>query len=155
MRKKIIIIAVLVAAAFICSYGSGEEVGKIHKVDKGKREVHVSTKSGHRLNMGDLLQIETDGGKIVLEVISPMLTLSKCKLRGKGRLSQLSKGMRVSRYSKDESVEDTAVKPGKTEIFGNIEFCYIPGGTFMMGSPASEKERESNEKQHRVTVSPF
>jgi len=105
--------------------------------------------------MGDRLQIETDGGRIVLEVTFPMLTLSKCKIKGKGKLSQLSKGMRVYRYSKDEPVQDTAVKPGKTETFGNMEFCYIPGGTYMMGSPKSEKDRQSVEKQHRVTLSPF
>ncbi|MDR1858564.1 MAG: formylglycine-generating enzyme family protein [Treponema sp.] len=32
---------------------------------------------------------------------------------------------------------------------------WIPGGTFMMGSPASEPERDSDETQHSVTVSGF
>ncbi len=36
----------------------------------------------------------------------------------------------------------------------NIEMVYIPGGTFMMGSP--EDEGEKNEKpQHQVTIQPF
>ncbi|MDR0568267.1 MAG: formylglycine-generating enzyme family protein, partial [Spirochaetaceae bacterium] len=34
-------------------------------------------------------------------------------------------------------------------------FVRIPGGTFTMGSPASEPERNSGEVQHRVTVSSF
>jgi formylglycine-generating enzyme required for sulfatase activity len=34
-------------------------------------------------------------------------------------------------------------------------FVWIQGGTFMMGSPAKEPEREDNEIQHRVTLSSF
>jgi len=46
-------------------------------------------------------------------------------------------------------------KTGQIEKFGNMEFCYIPGGTFTMGSPESEEYRSSDEKQHKVTLSPF
>ncbi|MDR3341333.1 MAG: SUMF1/EgtB/PvdO family nonheme iron enzyme, partial [Treponema sp.] len=35
------------------------------------------------------------------------------------------------------------------------DFVKINGGTFMMGSPASEEGRDSDEVQHRVTVSGF
>ncbi|GHV80400.1 hypothetical protein AGMMS49944_21910 [Spirochaetia bacterium] len=40
---------------------------------------------------------------------------------------------------------------------GNVleDFVFIQGGTFTMGSPASEPDRESNETQHQVTVSGF
>jgi len=45
------------------------------------------------------------------------------------------------------------------EHLGNgitLEMVAIPGGTFLMGSPESEKDRSSNESpQHRVTVKPF
>lgn len=34
-------------------------------------------------------------------------------------------------------------------------WVYIPGGTFMMGSPENEPQRNSNETQHQVTVGPF
>jgi formylglycine-generating enzyme required for sulfatase activity len=34
-------------------------------------------------------------------------------------------------------------------------FKYIPGGTFMMGSPSDEVDREDREIPHKVTVSPF
>jgi formylglycine-generating enzyme required for sulfatase activity len=38
---------------------------------------------------------------------------------------------------------------------GLIEMVRIPGGTFTMGSPASEPNRESGETQHTVTLSAF
>ena len=44
---------------------------------------------------------------------------------------------------------------GQDEKFTNslgMEFVLIPAGTFMMGSLSSEKGRESDEKQHRVTL---
>jgi len=44
------------------------------------------------------------------------------------------------------------------ENLGNgvtLEMVYIPGRTFTMGSPESEANRGSDEKQHQVTVSPF
>ncbi|MDM8558017.1 formylglycine-generating enzyme family protein [Candidatus Parabeggiatoa sp. HSG14] len=47
----------------------------------------------------------------------------------------------------------------QTEDLGNgvtLEMVYIPGGTFMMGSPEDEERRKSNEgPQHRVTIQPF
>ncbi|MEG4577767.1 formylglycine-generating enzyme family protein [Microcoleus sp. N3A4] len=37
-----------------------------------------------------------------------------------------------------------------------LEMVYIPGGTFMMGSPATEEDRRDNESpQHQVTVPAF
>lgn len=36
-----------------------------------------------------------------------------------------------------------------------IEFAEIPGGTFLMGSPATEVDRYPDEVQHEVTVSAF
>ena len=47
----------------------------------------------------------------------------------------------------------------QTEDLGNgvlLEMVYIPGGTFMMGSPETEeKRRKSESPQHKVTVKPF
>ncbi|MEY3867468.1 MAG: hypothetical protein RLZZ338_1359 [Cyanobacteriota bacterium] len=46
-----------------------------------------------------------------------------------------------------------------TEDLGNgvtFDMVYIPGGTFLMGSPETEAESRDNEKpQHRVTIQPF
>jgi len=47
----------------------------------------------------------------------------------------------------------------KIEDLGNgikLEMVYIPGGSFFMGSPENETERESDESpQHEVTLQPF
>ena len=36
-----------------------------------------------------------------------------------------------------------------------VEWVSIPAGTFMMGTPTTEAERGSDERQHKVTVSAF
>jgi formylglycine-generating enzyme required for sulfatase activity len=33
-----------------------------------------------------------------------------------------------------------------------VRFAWIPPGSFLMGSPAGEKEREGHEAQHRATL---
>ncbi|NEN91516.1 MAG: SUMF1/EgtB/PvdO family nonheme iron enzyme, partial [Okeania sp. SIO3H1] len=47
----------------------------------------------------------------------------------------------------------------KIEDLGNgikLEMVYIPGGSFIMGSPENEKGRDKNESpQHQVTLQPF
>ena len=45
-----------------------------------------------------------------------------------------------------------AEKPGKLKNSIGIEFASIPAGKFLMGSPATEKERSPNETQHEVTL---
>ncbi len=42
-----------------------------------------------------------------------------------------------------------------TEPLEGMRFVRIPGGSFMMGSPASEVGRDGDEMQHRVTISAF
>ncbi len=37
----------------------------------------------------------------------------------------------------------------------DIEAAFIPGGTFIMGSPETEPDRETSEVQHQVTISSF
>ena len=46
----------------------------------------------------------------------------------------------------------TAEKPGKLKNSIGMEFANIPAGKFLMGSPATEKERSPNETQHEVTL---
>ena len=47
-----------------------------------------------------------------------------------------------------------SVPSGKTYTVPSINYkmVYIPPGTFMMGSPSSEPERYSSERQHKVTL---
>jgi formylglycine-generating enzyme required for sulfatase activity len=49
----------------------------------------------------------------------------------------------------------TAFTGKSTFSANNIEWVSIPAGTFTMGSPTTEVNRESNETQHLVTVSAF
>ncbi len=53
------------------------------------------------------------------------------------------------------SLNSGELKPGKVKCFGNIEAVFIKGGTFIMGSPENEKERDNDERQHKVTLSSF
>ena len=138
--------------------GAGKDVGKIASIDAGKKEIIINVKSGTNLKMGDLLEIQTGNGKIVLDVTFPMMTTSKCKIKGKAQLSALSKGMTVYRYIKEIENTDKADKTGKAgemKKFGGIEMIKLPGGTFKMGSPESEELRIKYETQHEVTVDCF
>ncbi|MEH2393136.1 MAG: bifunctional serine/threonine-protein kinase/formylglycine-generating enzyme family protein [Nostoc sp.] len=63
----------------------------------------------------------------------------------------------------DQQGNSTTISPGQANFFvedlGNnntLEMVEIPGGQFLMGSPLTEKERNSNEgPQHPMTVKPF
>jgi len=50
--------------------------------------------------------------------------------------------------------EITVVKKNG-DVYSSIEFVDIPGGSFMMGSPPSEPQREKYEPQYFIAVSPF
>ena len=43
------------------------------------------------------------------------------------------------------------------ESAGSVDdsFILLPGGTFLMGSPDTERQRQADETQHEVTISPF
>ena len=45
-----------------------------------------------------------------------------------------------------------AEKPGKLKNSIGIEFASIPAGKFLMGSPATEQERDPDETRHEVTL---
>jgi len=51
-------------------------------------------------------------------------------------------------------VKSVAATMGGKKITNSLgmEFVYINPGTFMMGSPTNESGRDSNEKQHRITL---
>jgi len=154
--KRLLFSAVMLFVLAGIITGTGKEIGKIASIDAGKKEIIINVKSDTNLKMGDLLEIETESGKIILEATFPMMTTSKCKIKWKGKLSELSKGMAVYRYSTEtENKDELTGKSGETKKFGKIEFNFIAGGTFTMGSPENEKDRGNNETQHRVTLSPF
>jgi formylglycine-generating enzyme required for sulfatase activity len=53
----------------------------------------------------------------------------------------------------EETNEVVIIKPYVAPIPSNMGL--LQGGTFFMGSPVSEEEREENESQHRVVIRPF
>ena len=65
---------------------------------------------------------------------------------GTQALSHLSSPRAAQRFS---PVVDSSPPPAPTNM------VWIPGGTFVMGSPTTEVERGSNEVQHTVSVSGF
>lgn len=46
-----------------------------------------------------------------------------------------------------------AQSAGDVRKFGSMEFVWCPAGQFTMGSPSDEKDRSSNEKSRKVTLS--
>jgi formylglycine-generating enzyme required for sulfatase activity len=46
-----------------------------------------------------------------------------------------------------------APRAGETKLIGGIEMIWCPPGTFLMGSPAAEALRGTDESQHEVTLS--
>ena len=61
----------------------------------------------------------------------------------------------VAQKPKEETgkKEDKGANPPKNFTNGiGMKFVWIPPGTFLMGSPKEEKEREDNETQHKVTL---
>jgi len=106
--------------------GADNEVGKIGGIDTKKNEITVNVNSETVIKMGDVLEVQTENGKILLSVIFPMQTVSKCKIKGKGKLSELNTGMNVYLYNKIESDKNEAeVKTSSNDK--NIE-DYINSG---------------------------
>lgn len=65
-----------------------------------------------------------------------------------------------SRSSADEQTDEGSAKPnGQVRYFENsigMKLARIPAGSFMMGSPRSESERDDKEERHEVTITkPF
>ncbi len=154
--KRILLFIGIVYLFTGITIGQKNQIGEIFSINPANKEIIVNVHSGINLNMGDLLQIETESGKIILDVTFPMQTVSKCKIKGNGKLAELTKGMPVYRYNKEtDNKNEITVKTGEVQKFGDIEFVFINGGMFSMGSPKDEKERINNETEHKVTVSPF
>lgn len=56
------------------------------------------------------------------------------------------------RLRRDAVAVPTPAEGRKVSNSLGMEFVYIQPGTFMMGSPSSEADRENDERQHRVTL---
>ena len=81
------------------------------------------------------------------------------KKKGKSvnRLLTLCKIFTIIIMSLMTGIATSVDDEGRTDkIFKDCEMCpemvVIPPGTFIMGSPETEKHREDDEGQHRVTI---
>jgi formylglycine-generating enzyme required for sulfatase activity len=62
---------------------------------------------------------------------------------------QITETFKMDAIALENNIENASInKP-------DVEFVDIPGGTFIMGSPATEQGRQNDEIQHKVTLSPF
>jgi formylglycine-generating enzyme required for sulfatase activity/outer membrane protein OmpA-like peptidoglycan-associated protein len=66
------------------------------------------------------------------------------------RTDQLAAERRTSVIAGQETA--ASVERGVFRNFLGMGFVYIPGGTFIMGSPLGEYGRDDNERQHQVTL---
>ena len=124
----------------------GKFIGVVRDFDGAEIVVSGKDDIGVQAPMGCALVLEADGQYIYLESTFPMSTMIKCKVTS-GNRKLIKKGMKV--YLKPSGKE---IKK-KDTILAN--FVQIEGGTFIMGSPASEAVRADGEVQHKVTVSSF
>lgn len=70
-------------------------------------------------------------------------------------LFTLFTGFLVTSNSKDENLENNRRKRKPKKRKYPIEWVSIPAGTFTMGSPKTEADRDFYEDQHQVTLSAF
>jgi formylglycine-generating enzyme required for sulfatase activity len=57
--------------------------------------------------------------------------------------------------AKEQAEEQLRKQAAKDKLQSSIEWIVIPAGTYTMGSPTKEKNRDADEVQHQVTLSAF
>ncbi|MBR8829074.1 MAG: SUMF1/EgtB/PvdO family nonheme iron enzyme [Gomphosphaeria aponina SAG 52.96 = DSM 107014] len=106
------------------------------------------------ISRGEFLKLAGWGGAGVIGTMIIGSLLSKLQLNRTFNFDVItvnSKGEEIKRENKQAQYFSANIGNGIT-----IDFVSIPGGTFLMGSPADEEERlDSESPQHQVTVSPF
>ncbi len=145
------------AAVLLLSINAMSEKIKAGAIDQIRsRVITVRVNRGTVLMMGDLLEARAGDSTVLLEVTFPMQTVARCRV-SEGKISVLTKGMPVYRHIKGVNPEVSGEKKtsSDTEFFGGIEMIKLPGGSFIMGSPASEDGRAIDEEEHRVDIRSF
>jgi formylglycine-generating enzyme required for sulfatase activity len=81
--------------------------------------------------------------------------LASCRSGG-GASASVALKLPESSVAKKKEISESLVLPEELTNSIGMKFRLIQPGTFMMGSPASEAGRDSNERQHQVTLTqPF
>lgn len=136
---------------------SQQPEGEIIGIDEGKKEIHVKNPPSGAFRMGEKLSVHLGDKVIELRVVFPMLSFSRCTLmpQHQKHFPELSKGMPVYRgVAKNAKSEKKEPKTGTVKKVGGIEFVYIRGGTFWMGSPDGEGNADEHPR-HEVEVDSF
>lgn len=94
------------------------------------------------------------GGSVAWKAIGVLVCASLALLLWSGiRSNQHTKSYQERRQLVAQNTSGKAApNPGESRMFENIEFVWIPPGTFVMGSPPFEEARVNNERQHEVTI---
>ncbi len=72
------------------------------------------------------------------------------------KISGLAKGSKNAQLAQKKVMEDLQLPLEITTLKSGIVFRLIPNGSFIMGSPKNEKDRQTEETQHKVVLSkPF
>lgn len=138
---------------------AGGEIGTIDNTNSGAANITVKIRPGVNLMMGDMLEADGVEGKIRLEVTFPMQTIVKCRIKGKGKISEIKKGMPV--YREGESGSGRTAPGGRSGRIrgaasgGSIDMVKLQGGNCIIGSPSGEDGRSLDEEARRVNLSPF
>jgi len=98
------------------AFSSSGEVGSVGNINYTTKEIVVNINSGTSLQMGELLEIDTGKGKIILEVKFPMMTVAKCIIKNKGKISGLTRGMLVYKYGMSTLKEEKEPVAEKKKI---------------------------------------
>ena len=88
------------------------------------------------------------------------VNLCMVRLADEKKPSLINSNFEVETVNTSDNIINTQESPRqKIEYLGNgieLEMVYIPGGSFLMGSPEDEEQRNLNESpQHEVTLEPF
>ncbi|MCG2759234.1 MAG: formylglycine-generating enzyme family protein [Desulfobacteraceae bacterium] len=158
-RKRYLVFILFVLSMFILMSGissAWEEVENVRMEQVGD-DVHIYYDlRGDADKYNVTVRGSSDGGR---NYRLPMKTVSgdvgKDVLPGSGKRIIWKALKDAGELEGDEFVFEVEAVSGPGKEFVNsigMKFVLIPAGSFMMGSPSSEPERDSDENQHRVTL---
>jgi formylglycine-generating enzyme required for sulfatase activity/uncharacterized protein with von Willebrand factor type A (vWA) domain len=102
-----------------------------------------------------------EGAQEIFQQLAPELNIEGVSLIVPGARQLKTFSFETVTVNKKGKIIQRETKQARyfTEDLGNgvtFDMVYIPGGTFLMGSPKTEAESRDNEKpQHEVTIQPF
>lgn len=152
--KKIILLVLLVSCfVFTFLSATDNEIGQVDSINKN--EIIVNIKFSQEIKIGELFYILSGDEKIIIKSVFPMMTVVKCQIvkNNAKKISSIKKGEKVYRYYENE--KSTSDKLPSFILDLNNNMIFVKGGSFKMGSPVIESNRNDDENNHKVTVSSF